>query len=591
MFLLRHTHAILLVAAVILACVLRLLTLGSSLGHDEAYTLEAFASQPYERIVTSYAAPNNHILHSLMVRCSVQLLGTESWAVRLPAFAAGILAVPLIFVLARNLFLSASAGLIAAWMLAMMPVHILYSQAARGYSLSILLAILALYAIHRAVTEGSFRQWISFGLWGFLGAWTLPSGAFHVVSLGIWGVLKAGPDGRRRALSATLATLAAIVLAYLPISDALTKAGERWGVDVGLSDPLALPRVFTDAAAIWIRGWESLLPTVAALTGLALASRRNRDLTRYLALAWSVPMVAAVVLGVAGQPRSYLYLLPTFVLAAAYGLTQVPRVRHRVVIVAVLLGGYGWSAVTSAEISKQDPYGELADYMAAAPEGDLFVTPFIMDVRVWTNAKETIGRNLVAALGGHHVDRLHVLTSSSDARFELEDCLLKSNAGPVSVAFTPGSFTEVYRSGSLVLNRLRSRGVNVFSQEQTSWLQFAAGDGQRVRQRAGAPAVSSSASLSLENPARQPFQLYSSSRFSVSGEGALVLAFARTVKDSYLSIYGIQDGAKIDRPHMLKTAAWPTPVRSSDDQLWLLEAYLLPVQPQTEYGIYVLGSD
>jgi len=107
-----------------------------------------------------------------------------------------------------------------------------------------------------------------------------------VVSLGIRGVLKAGPEGRRRALSTTLA---AIVLAYLPISDALTKAGERWGVDVGLSDPLALLRVFTDAAAIWIRGWESLLPTVAALTGLALASRRNRDLTHYLALAWSVP--------------------------------------------------------------------------------------------------------------------------------------------------------------------------------------------------------------------------------------------------------------------------------------------------------------
>jgi len=79
--------------------------------------------------------------------------------------------------------------------------------------------------------------------------------------------------------------------------------------------------------------------------------------------------VCQVVLGVVGQPRSYPYLLPTFVLAAAYGLTQVPRVRHRVVV-AVLLGGYGWSTVTSAEISKQDPYGELADYMAAAPEGD-----------------------------------------------------------------------------------------------------------------------------------------------------------------------------------------------------------------------------
>ncbi|MEE3262035.1 MAG: hypothetical protein VX290_04250, partial [Candidatus Latescibacterota bacterium] len=61
--------------------------------------------------------------------------------------------------------------------------------------------------------------------------------------------------------------------------------------------------------------------------------------------------------------------------------------------------------------------------------------------------------------------------------------------------------------------------------------------------------------------------------------------------DSYLSICGTQDGAKIDCPHMLKTVAWPTPVRSSDDQLWLLEAYLLPVQPQIEYGIYVLGPD
>ena len=57
MFLLRHTHAILLVAAVILACVLRLLTLGSSLGHDEAYTLEAFASQPYAGSYTHLPLP------------------------------------------------------------------------------------------------------------------------------------------------------------------------------------------------------------------------------------------------------------------------------------------------------------------------------------------------------------------------------------------------------------------------------------------------------------------------------------------------------------------------------------------------------
>ncbi len=473
----------------------------------------------------------------------------------------------------------------------MMPAHISYSQAARGYSLSILLAILALLSIHRAVAVGSVRQWGLFGLWGFLGAWTLPSGAFHVVSLGIWGVLMVGPTGRRRALSATLATLSAIVLVYLPIREALAKAGERWGIEVGLSDPLALLTVFIDGAAIWIKGWESLVPAIVASLGLTLASRRRRDLTIYLALAWIVPIVAAAVLGVAGQSRSYLYLLPTFVLAAAYGITQIPWARLRVATVAVLLGGYGWSAASSVEISDQDPYGEVANYMKAATDKSIFISPFVMDVRLWTYAKETIGRNLIATLGSHHIDRLHVVTSSSDERFGLEDCLLKSNAGPVAVAFNPGSFMEVHRSGSLVLHRLHSSGVNLFSQEQTSWHQLAAGDGQRVLRRAGAPAVSGSASLSLENPARQPFQLYSSKRFSVPGEGVVILAFARTVKDSYLSIYGIHDGEKIERPHMLKTAAWPAPVRGSDDELWLLEAYLLPVQPPTEYGVYVLGSD
>ena len=105
--------------------------------------MQAFATQPYERIATSYLAPNNHILHSLLVRSSVQLLGTETWTARFPALA-GILAVPLMFLLGRYLFLSPYAGLVAAWLLAVMPAHISYSQVARGYSFSILLSILSL---------------------------------------------------------------------------------------------------------------------------------------------------------------------------------------------------------------------------------------------------------------------------------------------------------------------------------------------------------------------------------------------------------------------------------------------------------------
>jgi hypothetical protein len=71
-------HRIFCTYGQLVAGFLRLQTQDGSLRHDDAYTLQAFASQPYEHIATSYPAPNNHILHSLLVRSSVQLLGTET---------------------------------------------------------------------------------------------------------------------------------------------------------------------------------------------------------------------------------------------------------------------------------------------------------------------------------------------------------------------------------------------------------------------------------------------------------------------------------------------------------------------------------
>ena len=586
-----HRRGILLLAAVIVACALRLQTLEGSLGHDEAYTLEAIASQPYERIVTSYAAPNNHILHSLLVRFSVRLLGTESWTARLPAFTAGILAVPLIFILGRNLFHSSSAGLMAAWLLAVMPVHISYSQVARGYSLSILLAILALVFANKALSEGRNWQWAAFGASGFLGAWTLPSGAFHLVSLGIWCTLMAGPTVRKKAAASTFAAMGLIALVYLPIRAELSRAGGRWGIDVWDS-ALALPTVFLDTASIWIGGTESLVPAIAACGGVVLIVGKRRDVALYFALAWVVPLFAAAVMGVAGQPRSYLYLLPTFVVAAAYGISQVPSLRLRSAAVVVLLAGYGWSAARSADAPTRDSYGELAQYLQTSrASGDLVVSPFIMDVRIWAYAKETIGKNLIEILSGQGVQRLFIVTSSTDERFRLQNCMLKSNAGPMAVPFRVDSFESIHRSGSLVLNQMRSNGVKVFPRGETTWHQRTTDDTRYVRQTAGAPAVSGLASLRLENPAREPFQLYSSTRFDVPTEGVVIFAFARTVKDSYLSIFAQRDGTDLQRPHMLKTAAWPAVVRGKDGQIWLLEAYLLPVQPQTMYGLYVLGSD
>ena len=60
-----------LLLAVLAAVAVRAPGLNRSLGHDEAFALEAFASQPYGRIATSYAAP-------------FQLYSTERFAIDRP---------------------------------------------------------------------------------------------------------------------------------------------------------------------------------------------------------------------------------------------------------------------------------------------------------------------------------------------------------------------------------------------------------------------------------------------------------------------------------------------------------------------------
>jgi 4-amino-4-deoxy-L-arabinose transferase-like glycosyltransferase len=336
----QYVSAILLILAVALAGVLRVQKLGNSLGHDEAYTLEAFASQPYQRIVTSYAAPNNHILHTLLVRFAVRMLGKENWTARLPAFFAGVLSVPIMFLLGRHLFACSSAGLIAAWLLALSPVHISYSQVARGYSLLLLMAILSLYFLCRALANGKISEWGGFSCCSFLAAWTVPSGVFHLLGLGLWAATVASAARRKQAIDMALGSLVLIILVYLPIRDELARAGARWGIDIW-SNPMALSQLVLDIGSFWGNGLESLLPGIAACVGLVIMLRKGRNIGLYIVLAWAVSVLAAAAMGVGGQPRSYFYLLPTFIIAATCGIVySVRSVRLHALVSGLMLSGY-----------------------------------------------------------------------------------------------------------------------------------------------------------------------------------------------------------------------------------------------------------
>src|SRR5213078_3841336 len=66
--------------------------------------------------------------------------GDAEGMLRLPSAIFGTAAVGMLFLLSRRLF-GATAGLVAAGLLALSPFHIAYSQEARAYALFVLLSI------------------------------------------------------------------------------------------------------------------------------------------------------------------------------------------------------------------------------------------------------------------------------------------------------------------------------------------------------------------------------------------------------------------------------------------------------------------
>lgn len=93
----------------------------------------------------------------------------SEWSVRLPTVVYGLLTIGIAGLAARCAFGPAS-GLAAAWLLAVNPYHIRYSQEARMYALTILLCAAAVWMLARHLAESAFAsRWSAWWFGLFLG--------------------------------------------------------------------------------------------------------------------------------------------------------------------------------------------------------------------------------------------------------------------------------------------------------------------------------------------------------------------------------------------------------------------------------------
>ena len=200
-------------AAVIACGVITAPTLGHSLWDDENESLTyyslgrylreggegevRFKESPWRRTIFGYAAPNNHIFHNVLSRVCNSVwraaaqpsgLPFHYLAIRLPAFLAALATVIALALLLRQ-FGYPGAGVAAAWFFALHPWLTEHAAVARGYTLVMLLAVLAVMAWQHALRRGTWLWWGAFAAAQFLAFWTYPGVLFLLAPLNLATVL------------------------------------------------------------------------------------------------------------------------------------------------------------------------------------------------------------------------------------------------------------------------------------------------------------------------------------------------------------------------------------------------------------------
>jgi hypothetical protein len=304
----------------------RLTYLDQPMRQDESRAVICFAEQPAAGILTDYSEPNNHILHTLLVRVCILTVGEAPWQVRLPTLIAGLLLIGAAFLLGRE-FHSPSAGLLLAGFVAANSALVEFSVNARGHLLVALFAVLAAWQAHHIRRTG--RGWIAFVACSVLGCATVPTMAHPFAATVLWLALARRGSARPVVRPLLIAVAAVVLLTFLWYLPALLVTG---------------PRLLLHNAYVESRGFTAVVNGLLDLPGL-LAARWHRDVPVWLAVAVAALALAGLLLQLTGRERERLPIFGVMLFVIT-GLTMVQQIVGPPRVWLWLLPFYGLSAAT-----------------------------------------------------------------------------------------------------------------------------------------------------------------------------------------------------------------------------------------------------
>jgi hypothetical protein len=409
-----------LIGVLLLSWALRLYGLDANgLWQDEIFTAAIASAQNSLSQVVSIPLYNTALpapaLYFLLTHAFLHV-GDNDFLLRFPPLAFGMLGVAATYVLGRRLF-GAREGLAGAFLLAIAPLHIRYSQDARFYTLLVFLSLLSLYSLYRAIYDGERRWWAGFALCSVLNVYNHLFGflvllAEVVFVAGLWvaeallrrrtvSSAEEEMDARapertpdRQGVVAFVVSLAMVALAYTPMIPHLLRglSGAK-GLGATTRGVGYITSVVGQAVDSWGlgSGWAILILMVPFLIGIVASAKQQWRLL-WLAFCWLVLPFAVLYAFPARhgfRPRYVLFILPLYLLIVAKALTSVDvfiagrlaggRARRRNISLAVLVAGITILSVPAMEAYHAE---DRADWRASAAllarnvsPGDVIVSP------------------------------------------------------------------------------------------------------------------------------------------------------------------------------------------------------------------------
>jgi 4-amino-4-deoxy-L-arabinose transferase-like glycosyltransferase len=344
----------LLLLIILLAFAARVYQVGNSVLHgDEAFAV-LFSTQDVGKMLQMLRSTEPHPpLYFLSLHYWMGWMQDGELAVRFPSLFLGMLVIPLVYRLARQLFpaVGERLGLLAAILVAVNPFLVWHSQETRMYMPLVTLSLGSMLLSLEAWERGGWRRWVSYVVITLATIYTHYNGLFillvqNLVVLFFWvqGTIFSDKGLRRWSLvighwSLNLShwLLAQLIIGLLYLPWAFYGGAMLLGHTKGWIEPVTLFSLLQRALVGYSLGL-TVGPAGGALAvgflaifviGLAAAWREKREGAVYLGVYLFIPLLTAFLISVLRSPffteHYFIFVSPAYILFLAWGVLAIRR--------------------------------------------------------------------------------------------------------------------------------------------------------------------------------------------------------------------------------------------------------------------------